>query len=103
MTASVQSESLQDTRLKQDTPTPFDPLRFCIFTTIAIIAWLVGPPIAVTLMSGLGLWAYVRAWQEGLRKSKCFLHDTRLVIAYLAAAFLSGSFFIVRELLDLAS
>src|SRR5215212_10034821 len=50
---------------------PADPLRFCIFTTIALIAWVLGPPLAVALMSGLGLWAYIRAWQQGLRSSRC--------------------------------
>lgn len=100
MIAPAQRESGQKVGLEQDTATPFDPLRFCIFTTIALIAWAVGPPVAVTLVSGVGLWAYVRAWREGLRRSKCLLRDSRLVIAYLAAAFVLGSFFIVRDLVS---
>src|SRR6185369_10977394 len=44
----------------------FDPIRFCVFTTVALIAWVFGPPVAVTLMSGLGLWAYWHAWRKGL-------------------------------------
>ncbi len=78
---------------------PFDPIRFCIFTTIALIAWLFGPPFAVTLMSGLGLWAYAVAWRKGLRQSKCVLRDTRLVMAYLAVAFVLGAVFTVRSFL----
>ena len=68
----------------------FDPLRFCIFTTIALLTWIVGPALAVMLMSGMGLWAYARAWQQGLRQSKCFLRDPRLIIGYLSLAFVAG-------------
>lgn len=77
----------------------FDPIRFCIFTTIALIAWICGPPLAVTLMSGLGLWAYAHAWRQGLRQSKCFLRDPWLVMAYLGGAFVLGLIFSVRDLL----
>jgi hypothetical protein len=69
------------------TTKPYDPLRFCIFTTVALLAWLFSPPVAVLLMSGLGLVAYVRAWRGGLRRSKCVLGDVRLVVGYLAVAF----------------
>jgi hypothetical protein len=75
-----------------------DPLRFCIFTTVALIAWVFGPPLAVVLMSGLGLWAYGRAWQRGLRRSKCLLRDARLVLLYLGVAFVAGLFFAARGL-----
>ena len=74
----------------------FDPIRFCVFTTVALLAWVCGPPVAVTLMSGLGLWAYADAWRKGLRESRCFLRDPRLVMAYLGAAFLVGAVFTVR-------
>lgn len=83
--------------------TVFDPIRFCIFTTIALIAWLCGPPFAVTLMSGLGLWAYAHAWRQGLRQSKCFLRDPRLIMGYLGGAFVLGLVFVVRDLLRLWS
>jgi hypothetical protein len=79
----------------------FDPIRFCVFTTVALLAWLCGPPLAVTLMSGLGLWAYAAAWRRGLRESRCFLRDARLVMAYLGAAFLLGLAFTVRGALAL--
>ena len=79
----------------------YDPIRFCIFTTIALIAWAFGPPLAVTLMSGLGLWSYAHAWRQGLRRSKCFLLDPRLVMAYLGTAFMLGFIFTARGVVQL--
>ncbi len=76
----------------------YDPIRFCIFTTIALIAWAFGPPFAVMLMSGIGLLAYAQAWKQGLRQSKCFLRDPRLVMAYLGGAFVLGLGFTIRNL-----
>jgi hypothetical protein len=78
-----------------------DPLHFCIFTTVALIAWVFGPPVAVATMSALGLWAYGRAWRNGLRRSKCVLRDARLVLLYLGVAFAAGLFFSIRELIGL--
>ena len=75
----------------------FDPIRFCVFTTVALIAWVFGPPVAVTLMSGLGLWAYWHAWRTGLRSTKCVLRDPRLVMLYLGAAFVLGVVFTVKR------
>lgn len=68
----------------------FDPLRYCIFTTVALLAWALGP-FAVLLMSGLGLWAYGRAWRAGLRRSRCALGDVRIVLGYLGAAFVGAA------------
>lgn len=68
----------------------FDPLRYCIFTTIALISWAISPPVAVALLSALGLAAYWMAWRGGLRTSKCVLRDVRLVIGYLGAAFVGS-------------
>lgn len=68
----------------------FDPLRYCIFTTIALLAWVVGPAPVAMVMSGLGLFAYARAWRGGLRQSRCVLGDVRLVLAYLGVAFIAG-------------
>jgi hypothetical protein len=65
------------------------------------MAWALGPPVVVAVMSGLGLWAYGRAWQQGLRTTKCFLRDPRLVIAYLGATFALGCFFTVRDVMDM--
>lgn len=70
---------------------PFDPIRFCVFTTVALLAWLLGPPVMVMAMSGLGLWAYRRAMRAGLTETKCVLKKPRLVLLYLGAAFASGA------------
>jgi len=77
----------------------YDPLRFCIFTTIALLAWIASPPVVVAVMAGIGVAAYVRARRAGLARSRCVLGDTRLVIAYLAAACILGVVFTVRGLL----
>jgi hypothetical protein len=71
------------------TPT-FDPLRYCIFTTIALLAWLFGPAVIVVAISAIGLAAYWRAWRAGLTRSRCVLGDTRLVMLYLALACAGG-------------
>lgn len=93
----------KETPVQQVGETVFDPLRFCIFTTIALIAWMFGPALAVMLMSGMGLWAYTRAWRQGLRQSKCFLRDPRLIIAYLGIAFISGFVATVSRVLQIIS
>jgi hypothetical protein len=63
---------------------PFDPLRLCIFATIALLGWL-GGPVAVLVFAGVGFAGYWKARRAGLTQSKCYLRDTRLVLAYLAA------------------
>ncbi len=74
----------------------YDPLRFCIFTTVALLAWVFGP-LAVLAFSGLGFWAYARARRQGLLRSKCLLRDTRLTMAYLGLAFLVAAWFVARS------
>lgn len=66
------------------TPAPeaFDPLRLCIFATIALLGWLLGP-VALAFFAGLGVVGYTRARRAGLLRSKCLLGDTRVVRAYL--------------------
>lgn len=61
---------------------PFDPLRLCIFATIALLGWLAGP-FALLIFAGLGFAGYWRARRAGLTRSSCLLRDTRLVLAYL--------------------
>ncbi len=61
---------------------PYDPLRLCIFATIALLGWLLGP-FALLFFAGLGFIGYVKARRAGLTRSKCFLRDTRLVLGYL--------------------
>ena len=70
---------------------PFDPIRFCVYTTVALLAWLVSPPVMVMVMSGLGLWAYSRAVRAGLTRSKCVLRNPKLVLLYLGTVFAAGA------------
>ncbi|SJN16679.1 hypothetical protein FM104_01030 [Microbacterium esteraromaticum] len=60
----------------------FDPLRLCVFTTVALIACLLGP-IAVLTFALVAIAGYARARRGGLLRSRCKLGDTRLVLAYL--------------------
>ncbi len=62
---------------------PYDPLRLCVYTTVALLGWLLGP-VAVAGFALLGLVGYVQARRAGLQRGKCVLRDTRLVIGYLA-------------------
>lgn len=77
-------------------PARFDPVRFCVFTTIALLAWAFGPPVVVLVASAFGLWAYGHAWRHGLRETKCFLRDPRIAMAYLATAFVVALVFLLR-------
>jgi hypothetical protein len=61
---------------------PFDPLRLCIFATIALLGWLAGPA-ALAVFAGVGFIGYWKARRKGLKKSNCYLRDTRLVLGYL--------------------
>lgn len=70
------------------TPPP-DPLRLCVYATIAALTWLCGP-LAVVFFAGLGLAGYLRARRQGLTRSSCILRDVRLVLAYLTFLLLAG-------------
>ncbi len=61
-----------------------DPIRFCVWTTVALLAWLLSPPVAAALFAAAGIVAYARAYRRGLRQSDCILRDVRLVMLYLA-------------------
>ncbi|QEW02562.1 hypothetical protein [Microbacterium lushaniae] len=65
-----------------DPAAPFDPLRLCVFTTVAAIAALLGP-IVVAVFAGVAIAGYTRARRAGLLRSRCRLGDTRLVLVYL--------------------
>ena len=69
---------------------PYDPLRLCIFATVALIAWVAGP-FALLFFAGLGFAGYLRARRAGLERSKCLLRDTRLVLAYLGVLAAAGA------------
>jgi hypothetical protein len=68
---------------------PYDPLRLCVYATIALIAWLLGP-WAVAGFAALGFAGYWRARRAGLTRSRCLLRDTRLVLGYLALLAVAG-------------
>lgn len=78
----------------------FDPLKLCVFTTVALLAWIFGP-FAVLAFALVGLAGYWKAHQAGLTRSRCYLRDVRLVLAYLAiiaAAALAGCIWQVAQL-----
>ncbi len=83
-----------DTGRPADHAPPYDPLRLCIFATVALLGWLLGP-VALLLFAGLGLAGYTKAYRAGLTRSKCFLRDTRLVIGYLSVLALAGALGVV--------
>jgi hypothetical protein len=61
---------------------PFDPLKLCVFATVALLGWLLGP-WALLGFAVLAVAGYARARRQGLLRSKCKLGDTRLVLLYL--------------------
>jgi hypothetical protein len=69
---------------------PYDPLRLCVFATVALLAWLLGP-VALAFFAVLGAVGYLRARRAGLLRSRCKLGDTRLVIAYLVLLAVLGA------------
>jgi hypothetical protein len=81
------------------TAVPYDPLRLCIVPTIALIAWVAGP-FAVVFFAGLGFAGYLRARRAGLERSKCFLRDTRLVLAYLGLVAVAGAVGVVLSVME---
>ncbi|GAA3628169.1 hypothetical protein GCM10022200_08330 [Microbacterium awajiense] len=62
---------------------PPDPLRLCVYATIAALGWLLGP-VALAIFAVVAFIGYAAAWRAGLRVSRCWLRDTRLVLLYLA-------------------
>lgn len=60
-----------------------DPLRLCVFATVALLGWLLGP-LALLFFASLGFVGYRRARRAGLMRSRCKIGDTRLVLGYLA-------------------
>lgn len=67
----------------------FDPLKLCIFSTVALLGWIFGP-LAVLVFAGVAFAGYWKAHRAGLRRSRCYLRDTRLVLAYLALLTVAG-------------
>lgn len=73
-----------------DEEATFDPLRLCIFATVALLGWALGP-FALVFFAGLGFAGYWKARRAGLTRSRCLLRDTRLVLAYLAVLVAAGT------------
>lgn len=67
-----------------------DPLPFCVWTTVAVLAWIVTPAVAAAAFGLVGLRAYARAWKAGLRRSNCVLGDPRWVMLYLGIVTAAG-------------
>lgn len=61
---------------------PYDPLRLCVFATVALLGWLLGP-VALLGFAVLAIVGYAKARRGGLLRSRCKLGDTRLVLLYL--------------------
>ena len=80
----------------------FDPMRLCTYTAVAILAWLLTPPLVVVMMSTLGLVAYAKAMRAGIVHTHCRLRSPRMVIAYLAVAWLAGAWFTVADVVGWA-
>ncbi|GAA1981587.1 hypothetical protein [Microbacterium pumilum] len=66
-----------------DPVAPFDPLRLCVFATIAAITCVLGP-IALLAFASIAIAGYAKARRAGLLRSRCKIGDTRLVLVYLS-------------------
>ena len=65
-----------------DGDSSFDPLKLCVFATVALLGWVLGP-WALLGFSVLAVAGYAKARRTGLLRSRCKLGDTRLVLLYL--------------------
>lgn len=100
-TATADDLPLTSPGQAQAQATPKDPLKNCIFATVALIAWLITPPATVMIMSALGFRAYFRAHRQGMRKSCCLLKDTRIIMTYLGLLFVAGTGFTIWNIVQL--
>lgn len=78
-----------DSETDPESPPTFDPLRLCIFATIALLGWAAGP-VALAVFAAIGFAGYWKARRRGLTRSNCYLRDTRLVLAYLGILLAAG-------------
>lgn len=67
-----------------------DPLRLCVYTTVALLACVFGP-VTLLAFSGAAIVGYAKARRAGLLRSKCKLGDTRLVLVYLSLVALAAA------------
>jgi hypothetical protein len=86
---AAEGERLQPLPLPPPPAIP-DPLSLCVYTTVALLAWIFSPGLTVAVFGFAGLRAYAKAWRAGLRRSDCILRDPRLVMLYLGLAAAAG-------------
>ena len=90
-----------DPEPEPQSPLTLDPLRLCIFATVALLGWAAGP-VALAVFAAVGFAGCWKARRRGLTKSKCYLRDTRLVLAYLGillSAVLWGIYSLAAQLI----
>ncbi len=80
-------------------PAVGDPLRYCIWATIALLAWLLTPAVLLIWFGSVGFERYRRAWRAGLRRTDCWLRDPRWAMAYLGALAVTGAAWTVWRLI----
>ena len=78
-----------------------DPLPLCVYTTVALLAWIFTPALAAAVFGAVAFRAYWRSWRAGLRRSDCLLRDPRLVMLYLGLIVAAGVAFTVLRVLRL--
>ena len=78
-----------------------DPLRLCVYTTVALLAWIFTPALTAAIFGAAGFHAYWRSWRAGLRRSDCVLRDPRLVMLYLGLVSAAGVAWTVLRILRL--
>lgn len=76
---------------------PFDPLKLCVFATVALLGWVLGP-WALLGFALLAVAGYARARHQGLLRSRCRLGDTRLVLLYLVVLAAAAAYGILASL-----
>jgi len=80
-----------------------DAVRACTMTLVALIAWVITPPAAVLLFATVGLIGVVRAHRADKVIGHCSLGRPKLIVAYLAVAWLLGAWFTIAEVSALMS
>lgn len=76
-----------------------DPLPLCVYTTVALLAWIFTPALAAAVFGAVAFHAYWKAWRAGLRRSDCILRDPRLVMLYLGLIAAAGAAWTVLRVL----
>lgn len=76
-----------------------DPLPLCVYTTVALLAWVLTPALAAAVFGAVAFHAYWKSWRAGLRRSDCILRDPRLVMLYLGLIAAAGTAWTVLRVL----